>query len=116
MSRLYRRFIRRDENFDDVLYACKKRVAQVNLASEMNVLAHEFHHLSMRSWRTRDFTLNGMLSALEEVVTAFPVYRTYVTREGASSDDLRYIEWALAQAKNAGASRISAVSISCTKS
>jgi (1->4)-alpha-D-glucan 1-alpha-D-glucosylmutase len=65
----------------------------------MNVLAHEFHHLSMRSWRTRDFTLNGMLSALEEVVTAFPVYRTYVTREGASSDDLRYIEWALAQAK-----------------
>src|SRR3984957_9627647 len=44
-------------------------------------------------------TLNGMLSALEEVVTAFPVYRTYVTREGASSDDLRYIEWALAQAK-----------------
>jgi len=99
MSRLYRRFIRRDENFDDVLYACKKRVAQVNLASEMNVLAHEFHRLSMRSWRTRDFTLNGMLSALEEVVTAFPVYRTYVTREGASSDDLRYIEWALAQAK-----------------
>ena len=61
-------------------------------------------------------TLNGMLSALEEVVTAFPVYRTYVTREGASSDDLRYIEWALAQAKNAGVSRISAFSISCTKS
>jgi (1->4)-alpha-D-glucan 1-alpha-D-glucosylmutase len=65
----------------------------------MNVLAHEFHRLSMRSWRTRDFTLNGMLAALDEVIAAFPVYRTYVTQEGASADDLRYIEWALAQAK-----------------
>jgi (1->4)-alpha-D-glucan 1-alpha-D-glucosylmutase len=99
MTRLYRRFIRRDESFDDVLYASKKRITQVNLASEMNVLAHEFHRLSMRDWRTRDFTLNGMLSALEEVIAAFPVYRTYVTEEGASADDRRYIEWALAQAK-----------------
>src|SRR5262249_35638662 len=52
-----------------------------------------------RDWRTRDFTLNGMLSALEEVIAAFPVYRTYVTQDGASSDDNRYIDWALAQAK-----------------
>ena len=99
LTRLYRRFTRSADSFDDVLYACKKRITQVNLASEMNVLAHEFHRLSMGSWRTRDFTLNGMLAALEEVIAAFPVYRTYVTREGASADDLRYIEWALAQAK-----------------
>jgi (1->4)-alpha-D-glucan 1-alpha-D-glucosylmutase len=99
MTRLYRRFANRVESFDDVLYACKKRITQVNLASEVNVLAHEFHRLSMRDWRTRDFTLNGMLSALEEVIAAFPVYRTYVSRDGASADDHRYIEWALAQAK-----------------
>ena len=37
MTRLYRRFTARRENFDDVLYACKKRIMQVNLASEMNV-------------------------------------------------------------------------------
>ena len=48
MTRLYRRFTGRDEGFDDVLYACKKRITQVNLASEMNVLAREFHRLSMR--------------------------------------------------------------------
>ena len=53
----------------------------------------------MRNWRTRDFTLNGMLSALEEVIAAFPVYRTYVSREGASVDDHRYIDWAIAQAR-----------------
>ena len=68
-----------DQSFDDVLYACKKRIMQVNLASEMNVLAREFHQLAMREWRTRDFTFNRMLAALEEVVAAFPVYRTYVS-------------------------------------
>ncbi len=99
MTRLYRRMASRDETFDDVLYACKKRIMQVNLASEMNVLAREFHQLSMREWRTRDFTLHRMLAALEEVVAAFPVYRTYVSPRGASADDRRYIDWALGLAR-----------------
>ena len=99
MTRLYRQFTSRDEAFDEILYACKKRIMQVNLASEMNVLAGRFHRLSMSEWRTRDFTLNGMLAALEEVIAAFPVYRTYVSERGVSADDRRYIEWAVGQAK-----------------
>ena len=99
MTRLYRRFATGNDDYDAVLYLCKKRITQVNLASEVNVLAHEFHQLSMRDWRTRDFTLNAMLSALEEVLAAFPVYRTYLSGEGASADDHRYIDWAIAQAK-----------------
>jgi malto-oligosyltrehalose synthase len=99
MTRLYRRIAERGESFDAVLYASKKRIMQVNLASEMNVLAREFHDLSMQDWRTRDFTLNGMLAALEEIVAGFPVYRTYVSAQGASAEDHRYIEWALAAAK-----------------
>ncbi|HVC56422.1 MAG TPA: malto-oligosyltrehalose synthase [Stellaceae bacterium] len=95
----YRRLARRGETFDEVLYAAKKRIMQVNLASEMNVLAREFHGLAMQDWRTRDFTLSGMLAALEEVVAGFPVYRTYVSSRGAGPDALRYLEWALAQAK-----------------
>ena len=99
MTRIYRRFANGNDSFDDVLYACKKRITRVNLASEINVLAHEFHALSMVNWRTRDFTLNAMLSALDEVIAAFPVYRTYASPEGVSSDDHRYIDWAIVQAK-----------------
>jgi (1->4)-alpha-D-glucan 1-alpha-D-glucosylmutase len=99
MSRLYRRLTGRDGGFDEVLYASKKRIMQVNLASEMNVLAHEFHDLAMRDWRTRDFTLTGMRAALEEVIAAFPVYRTYVSSRGVGADDRRYIDWALALAR-----------------
>src|SRR5579863_6226898 len=46
-----------------------------------------------------DFTLKGMLAALDEVIAAFPVYRTYVSERGPSADDLRYIEWAIGQTK-----------------
>jgi (1->4)-alpha-D-glucan 1-alpha-D-glucosylmutase len=99
MTRLYRRISGRREDFDEILYAAKQRIMHVNLASEMNVLAHRFHRLSMNDWRTRDFTLRSMLTALEEVVAAFPVYRTYVSEEGAGPDDHRYIEWAIGLAK-----------------
>ena len=99
MTRLYRRITSRADDFDAVLYAAKQRIMRVNLASEMNVLASRFHRLSMSEWRTRDFTVNGMLNALEEVIGAFPVYRTYVSARGCSADDRRYIGWAIAQAK-----------------
>jgi len=99
MTRLYRRVTGRGESFDDVVYASKKRIMQVNLSSEMNVLARRFHRLSMSERRTRDFTFKGMLSALEEVIAAFPVYRTYVSPRGAGADDRRYIAWAIAQAR-----------------
>ena len=98
-TRLYRRFAPLYQTFDEVLYACKKRIMQVNLASEMNVLAREFHQLAIRDRGTRDFTFNGILAALEEVVAAFPVYRTYVSPRGARADDRRYIDWALGQAR-----------------
>ncbi|MBV8119929.1 MAG: malto-oligosyltrehalose synthase [Alphaproteobacteria bacterium] len=99
MTRLYRRMTPRQDSFDEVLYACKNRIMNVNLASEMNVLGREFHQLAMREWRTRDFTMGRMLAALKEVVAAFPVYRTYVSPRGASADDLRYIDWALGIAR-----------------
>ncbi len=99
LRRFYRRFIGRSDTFDEVLYAGKRRVIEVNLASEAMVLASEFHALSRGHWRSRDFTLNGMRAALAEVIAAFPVYRTYVGEKGAESGDRRYIDWAVAQAK-----------------
>jgi (1->4)-alpha-D-glucan 1-alpha-D-glucosylmutase len=99
MTRLYQRVTGRMDDFDAVLQACKSRIMQVNLASEMNVLARRLHSLSMSDWRTRDFTFNAMLRAVEQVIAAFPVYRTYVSGQGAGDDDRRFIDWAIAQAK-----------------
>jgi (1->4)-alpha-D-glucan 1-alpha-D-glucosylmutase len=99
MARLYRRVTGQAEDFDTVLQVCKWRIMEVNLASEMHVLARRLHRLSMADWRTRDFTFNTMLRAIEQVIASFPVYRTYVSERGSSADDRRYIDWAIAQAK-----------------
>ena len=98
MTRLYRRVTGRTEDFDAVLYDAKMRIMRINLASEMNVLASRFHRLAMSEWRSRDFTYNGILGGLEEVIAAFPVYRTYVSERGCSAEDRRYIDWAVTQA------------------
>ena len=99
MTRLYQRLTGRTADFDEVLLAAKQRIMQVNLSSEINVLTRRFHRLSMGEWRTRDFTFNALLAALEQVIAAFPVYRTYVSARGTGADDRRYIDWAVAQAK-----------------
>jgi (1->4)-alpha-D-glucan 1-alpha-D-glucosylmutase len=96
---LYRRFARRTQAFDDILYESKQRILRANLASEVAVLANEMHRLSSSHWRSRDFTFNGMRAALEEILARFPVYRTYVNRGGASAIDRRYIDWAIGVAK-----------------
>jgi (1->4)-alpha-D-glucan 1-alpha-D-glucosylmutase len=99
LLRAWRRFTGRTVRFEAVLYAGKRRITEVNLASEAEVLAGEFHALSRSHLRSRDFTRNGMRAALDEVIAAFPVYRTYVSEAGAGAEDRRYIDWAVAQAK-----------------
>src|SRR5262249_52234124 len=70
LPRLYRRLTARAVDFDAVLQDAKRRIMEVNLASEMSVLARRFHRLSISDWRTRDFTYNGMLAALRRVIGA----------------------------------------------
>lgn len=108
MTRFYRRVTGQADEFDAVLQACKWRVMQVDLASEVQVLARRLHRLSIADWRTRDFTFNTMLRAVEQVIAAFPVYRTYIGEQGASADDRRYCDWAVALArKHAGTAETS---------
>ncbi|MGZ9035121.1 MAG: malto-oligosyltrehalose synthase, partial [Rhodospirillales bacterium] len=61
--------------------------------------ANEYNRLTETSWQTRDYTLVGLRQALREVVASFPVYRTYVDDDGASPEDYRDLEWAIAHAR-----------------
>jgi (1->4)-alpha-D-glucan 1-alpha-D-glucosylmutase len=99
LDRVYRHFTRRHASFDDVLATSKKLIMDAALASEMNVLANELHRLSSADLQSRDFTLRAMRDAIEEVFAQMPVYRTYVTPEGSSEQDRRYIEWAIGKAR-----------------
>lgn len=99
MDRIYRRYIGHVVDFEELLYERKKFITRTSLASELNVLANQLNRLSESDRCTRDFTFTALRNALTEVVACFPVYRTYITADRLSSEDSRYIGWAMAQAK-----------------
>ena len=79
LTATYHRFIDREPDFDQIVLAAKQQILRYSLNSELHVLGHEFHRLAQQSWRTRDFTLTGLREALADIITRFPVYRTYIT-------------------------------------
>ncbi|CAN5905282.1 hypothetical protein BH23ACT11_BH23ACT11_16750 [soil metagenome] len=84
MEQIYRSFLQRSVDFEELLYGCKKAVMRSELASELNVLSRRLLRLSEYGRRTFDFTVNVLRDALTEIVAAFPVYRTYITSEEIS--------------------------------
>jgi (1->4)-alpha-D-glucan 1-alpha-D-glucosylmutase len=99
LSRLYRRFTGRSLDFDELLYERKKLIIRHVLTSELTVLANLLMGIAQANRHTRDFTYYGLRDALGEIVACFPVYRTYITHACLSSEDERYVQWAVAQAK-----------------
>jgi (1->4)-alpha-D-glucan 1-alpha-D-glucosylmutase len=99
LERSWRRLAPAAPDFDDELYACKKHVMNFLLGGELQVLANDLDRLSESDRSTRDFTQTTLREALKEVVACFPVYRSYVNAEGATDEDRRDIDWAIAQAR-----------------
>lgn len=99
LTRAYERFTGSRRDFDGIARAAKQQIMHTRLSGELHVLARQLYRIAQRHPRTRDYTLQGLTGALEAVVAAFPVYRTYVDGRGADADDRRDIDWAIAQAR-----------------
>ena len=98
MERAYHAFIGERRTFDEVLWDAKMIVMRTALSSELNVLANLLHRIAKADRHTCDFTLNSLRQALAEIVACFPVYRTYISDDGASKEDREYVGWAVALA------------------
>jgi isoamylase len=84
MTALYRRITGDQKSFAEHAYDSKQHVLSHTLVSEMNMLARQLERIAAGNRRSRDFTLISLTRALNEVVAAFPVYRTYL---GAATGD-----------------------------
>jgi (1->4)-alpha-D-glucan 1-alpha-D-glucosylmutase len=101
---LYARFTGWQEDFREVVYACKKLVLRASMSGEQNVLARRLDQISEQHRWSRDFTLNNLGRVLAEVIACFPVYRSYVTSEGRLiEEDRRQIHRAINIAKQRNA-------------
>jgi len=87
-----------DTGFEERVVEGKLAVARGALASELTVLATALMRMARADRHTRDFTYNSLREALAETAACMPVYRTYVV-DAPSSQDARYIDWAIAQAR-----------------
>ncbi len=99
MDRIYRAFIGRNVDFQELVYQCKKLVMDRSLNSELNVLANHLSRIALADRHTCDFTVKSLRDALTEIIAAFPVYRTYVAGRHVAPDDRKYIDTAIHRAQ-----------------
>jgi (1->4)-alpha-D-glucan 1-alpha-D-glucosylmutase len=100
-TRIYKRFTRSTENYQQVIYDKKKFIMQTAMSSEINTLANYLNRISEKNRHTRDFTFNSLTAAIVEVIAFFPVYRTYINNWNIVERDRKYIEFAVTRAKRA---------------
>ncbi len=98
---IYARFIGKHESFEEMIYHCKQVIMQASMAGELNVLGYQLNRLSERNRRSRDFTLNSLTHAIQEIIACFPVYRTYIAGDGQGmpARDRSFIWEAVSKAK-----------------
>ncbi|MGZ8202931.1 MAG: malto-oligosyltrehalose synthase, partial [Burkholderiales bacterium] len=98
MERAYRGFAPDARPYHESVYDGKITIMKAALASPLMMLTTELLRIARADRRTRDYTLNNLRYALAEFVACFPVYRTYIL-DKPSTQDRRYIDWAIAQAR-----------------
>lgn len=103
MERLYNGFIGESVHFGDLLYRSKKLIMKTALSGELNVLANLLSKIAEADRQTCDYTLNGLRSALAEIVACFPVYRGYISAREVTAEDRHNVEQATAAAKRRSA-------------
>lgn len=98
---LYAAFIGKRETFADVLYEAKRFFLTTRLRSELDTIGALLNRLAATSRRWRD--LNGPVidAALREVLSCFPLYRTYTGPQATrvSATDRQALEVAFTEAR-----------------
>jgi (1->4)-alpha-D-glucan 1-alpha-D-glucosylmutase len=102
-DRIYARAIGGAVDYHEVALEAKRSIININLASELSVLATDLARIAASDRRSSDFTFIGLRRALAEVVAAFPVYRTYVVSENVAPEGRDFIEAAVALAQRRSA-------------
>jgi len=94
----YFRFIGKIVPYDALVPEKKRLFLGRHMAGDIDRLALRLRAISSRYRHARDITLYGLRRALVELLTFFPVYRTYVSTTSFEQSDRTYIELAVRRA------------------
>lgn len=87
------------KEFEEVIAEKKHLIIDKNLAGDIDNLSFLLKRISGRYRYGNDFTINGLKRAIAEVLTRFPIYRTYTNSGGLLEDDRTYIQEVIQIAK-----------------
>lgn len=96
----YKKTIKKKTDFNEILYRSKQLYTKYYMASEMHMLGMILDRIAEQNPYHRDFTRLDLTEAIQEIIAAFPVYRTYIRPEGKVSDqDQQTVRQAVQDAK-----------------
>ncbi|MBR8832483.1 MAG: malto-oligosyltrehalose synthase [Stigonema ocellatum SAG 48.90 = DSM 106950] len=79
--------------FEEIVAEKKHLIIERNLAGDIENLTFLLKKIAGMYRHGNDFTINGLKRALAEILSRFPVYRTYISQEGGISEgDRSYIQ------------------------
>ncbi len=99
MNRIYTQFTRRASSFDDMVVDKKRLIISTRMAGELERLSLLVEEIAKRDRYGADITLNGIKTALEEILVHFPIYRTYVNGKKISDPEKAYINHTIGELK-----------------
>lgn len=91
-NNLYIQFTGIKETYEELSIEKKQLIVDKNLAGDVDNLAQILKKIAGQSRLGIDFTMNGLKRTLAEVLTLFPVYRTYVNGDGLREEDRIYVK------------------------
>ncbi|NMG11383.1 malto-oligosyltrehalose synthase [Brasilonema sp. UFV-L1] len=99
-TQIYSNFTGITASFEQVVPEKKHLIIDRNLAGDIDNLAFLLKTISGKYRYGNDFTINGLKRALAEILSRFPVYRTYVTEAGISEIDRAFVQEVTEAAKS----------------
>lgn len=94
-DKIYSAFTGLKISYEDLVCEKKRLIIGKHMAGDVDNLAHLMKGISTRYRHGGDFTLYGLKRAIVEIMTLFPVYRTYVSPEVFSERDYSYLKAAV---------------------
>ncbi len=98
-DKIYGRFTDQKPNYEDLVWQKKRIIIGQYMAGDIDNLARALKVISSRDRHGSDITLYGLRRALVEVMSFFPVYRTYINDRFFRRKDEFYIKSAIDKAK-----------------
>jgi (1->4)-alpha-D-glucan 1-alpha-D-glucosylmutase len=98
-SSFYNKFSGINRTYEQLVIEKKRLIIQTRMAGDVENLAILIEEISSKDRFGVDITLHGVKEALEEILTHFPIYRTYISSNKNRKTDRKYLSGVIEKVK-----------------